>query len=163
MIFLIIFAIAVIIFVLVVSILFPASSQKKYEYKKKDYVMTQSEMKFFTILTQAIGNTYEIFPQVHLASFLDHKIKGQNWNGAFRHIDEKSVDYLLCNKTDLLIRCAIELDDKSHERPDRQERDKEVERILRDAHMPLLRIKDHENIDSGQIVEKINGLLNQKV
>lgn len=49
---------------------------------------------------------------------------------------------------------AIELDDWSHQRTDRQERDQEVERILAGAAMPLLRITSLENL-----AEKIQGKL----
>jgi very-short-patch-repair endonuclease len=54
---------------------------------------------------------------------------------------------------------AIELDDMSHERSDRQERDREVERILKDANMPLLRIKNHFHFEPIKLVQKINTAL----
>lgn len=106
--------------------------------------MTDAERKCFRTLVEVVGSTYEIFPQVHLPSFLDHKINNrQKWFAAFRHIDEKSVDFVLCTKNDLRPVLVIELDDWSHGRSDRQERDREVERMLRDANLPLLRLKDN--------------------
>lgn len=47
---------------------------------------------------------------------MDHKIKGQNWQGALSHIDRKSVDIVLCDKNYIAPKLVIELDDKSHER-----------------------------------------------
>jgi hypothetical protein len=38
-------------------------------------------------------------------------------------IDRKHVDFLLCDSTTMQPLIGIELDDKSHERPDRRERD----------------------------------------
>lgn len=132
-----------------------------YRYSKKVYIMTESEQKCFVALTEAIGDKYYIFPQIHLPAFLDHKIVGQNPWGAFRHIDEKSVDFVLCDKQNNLIKLAIELDDRSHERLDRIERDREVERILREAKMPLLRLKDGDISDSAILKEKLTKALEE--
>lgn len=124
--------------------------------------MTQAECKCFNSLVEAAGSTYYIFVQVHLPSVLDHKIhNGQKWFAAFRHIDEKSVDFVLCTKNDLRPVLAIELDDWSHERLDRQERDREVERILKNAELPLLRLKNNSDMPDA-LVLKINSSLVQK-
>ena len=61
------------------------TSKSLYHYKAKDYSMSRAEHEFFDILIASIGNLYFVFPQVHLATILDHKIVGQNWKGAFRH------------------------------------------------------------------------------
>lgn len=50
---------------------------------------------------------------------------------------------------------AIELDDFTHEREDRKARDIEVERILQNAELPLLRIKNIENYNVQKIKEEI--------
>jgi len=131
-----------------------------YRYLKRTCIMTETERKCFKAIDQAIGGAYYIFPQVHLPSFLDNKIVGQNWRGAFRHVDEKSVDFVLCDKDKLSPILAIELDDRSHARPDRQERDREVERILADARMPLLRLKDHAAFGD---IEKLKRDINEKL
>ena len=51
---------------------------------------------------------------------------------------------------------AIELDDSTHELPERQERDSEVERVLKGAGVPLLRIQNRGHFDINAISEKIN-------
>lgn len=118
------------------------SSEWKYKYMKKTYLLTQPEHQFFDSLLKMVGAEYHVFPQIHLASILNHKVRnGQNWRGAFRHIDEKSVDFVLCDKERISPILAIELDDRTHERPDRRERDREVERILADVGLPLLRLR----------------------
>ena len=111
-----------------------------YSYETKQFVMTKAEHDAFNALNQAAGDQYYIFPQVHISTFIDWKVKGQNWNAAMRPINQKSVDFLLCDKVWVNPKLAIELDDATHEREDRIERDTEVERILASAHFPLLRI-----------------------
>jgi hypothetical protein len=66
-----------------------------YNYYAKQYFITKSENDFFRMLNSVAGDRYFIFPQVHLSAILDEKIKGQNWKAAFKHINEKSVDYVL--------------------------------------------------------------------
>ena len=106
-------------------------------------------------LKEIVGEKYYIFPQMHLPTFLEHKIVGQNWFGAFRHIDEKSVDFILCDKQTFSPMLAVELDEKSHEQSARQDRDREVERILDVAKMPLLRIRNDDLQDKRELLRKI--------
>lgn len=127
-----------------------------YQYKKREFFMSRAEHDFYDKLIATIGKDYYVFAQVHLPTILDNKVVGQNWKGAFRHIDEKSVDFVLCDKNYISPKLVIELDDKSHEREDRVGRDIEVERILKEANMPLLRLKNSDNFSSTELIEKIN-------
>ncbi len=122
----------------------------KYSYQSKQWFMSKNEHDAFCALMQAVGDEYFIFPQVKLDKILDWKGNGKNAMYAMRHINQKSVDYLLCDKKYLNPRLAIELDDSTHTRPDRIERDHEVERILKDANFPLLRLihSDTSSVES---------------
>lgn len=135
-------------------------TKAKYQYKRKEFFLTRAEHEFYDALVEAAGQEYRIFAQVHLPTLIDSKVVGQNWRGAFRHISEKSVDFVLCDKAYLSPRLAIELDDKSHERPERKERDEEVERILREAGVPLLRYENHGVFKPSELLEKIHLSLN---
>lgn len=126
----------------------------KYQYKKKAFFMTKAEHEFYDNLSKAVGNEYLIFAQVHLPTLLDNKVVGQNWRGAFRHISEKSVDFVLCDKVYISPKLAIELDDRTHERPERQDRDHEVERMLKNAGMPLLRL-NNAYINPVELAQKV--------
>ncbi len=130
-------------------------TSKKYPYHLKRYLLTPNETECYKALVHTVGNDYFIFVQVHLSSLLDEKIPGNNWQGARSHINRKSVDFVLCDKDDISPVLAIELDDYSHSRVDRIERDGEVERILREARLPLLRIRDTENLKE-KVLQKLN-------
>lgn len=140
---------------------FDAKDEKpKYDYKRRNWFLTKAEHEFYKALVQAVGQDYVIFAQVHLPTLLDNKVVGQNWNAAFRHISQKSVDFVLCDKAYISPKLAIELDDKSHDRPDRQDRDIEVERILKGVGMPLLRIQNHGTFNPQELSQKIQATLN---
>ena len=76
------------------------------------------------------------------------------------HISQKSVDFVLCDKAYISPKLAIELDDQSHERKERQERDLEVERVLNDAKLPLLRLENHGQFDFMDLQNKVDFILN---
>jgi len=132
---------------------------QKYKYLKKDFLLTRSEHEFYDALIQAVGHEYYIFPQIHLSQLVDHKIKGQNWMRAFYHVNAKSVDFVLCDKSYISPKLVIELDEKSHNAPDRQYRDREVEDILKQINLPLLRIWNHGPFSSVEISQQIKNVL----
>ena len=135
--------------------------KKLFQYKKKDFLITRAEHEFFDILVDLFGSQYHVFTQVHLPTILEHKVNGQHWKSAFSHINGKSVDFVLCDKAYIKPLLAIELDDASHERLDRIERDSEVERMLREADMPLLRIENKGSFDRESIKKQIEEKLVQ--
>lgn len=115
-----------------------------YNYTAKTSLMSKTETDFFIKLQRVVSERYYVFPQVHLSAILDHRVKGQEWKYAFSHINGKSVDYVLCNKANLKPTYAIELDDYTHDRPDRRVRDSEVERIFEAANLPLVRFRNKD-------------------
>ena len=116
--------------------------KKEYVYIKKSCAMTPSELSFYKTLHEAV-NGCVIIPQAHLSMFLDHEIKGQSWKAAFARINGKSVDFLICTN-DMKPLIAIELDDNTHNQPDRKTRDDFVNSIMTNTDMPLLRFKAGE-------------------
>ena len=132
------------------------SEETTYHYRRAKFFMSRAEHELYDVLEEAVGDDYRVFPQVHLSTILDHKVKGQSWRGALSHIQRKSVDFVLCDKNYISPQLVIELDGSSHDREDRQKRDSEVERILSEADLPLLRIKNHGSFDSERIAGQIN-------
>lgn len=132
-----------------------SNTRKVYAYTSKDSLMTASEMDFFWKLNHVVDDRYFIFPQVHLSALLNHHVIGQDWKHAFYHINAKSVDYVLCSKTTLQPIYAIELDDPSHDRSDRIERDIEVERIFNEANIPLVRFRDYKTLADTDIAQAL--------
>lgn len=127
-----------------------------YTYTARAHLMTTSEEAFFRLLSEVVSEKYLVFPQVHLSALLEHKIPKQNWKYAFRYINGKSVDYVLCDKTTLKPVYAIELDDYTHKYKNRIERDIEVERIFTGANISLVRFSDYKNLSHEDIIAKLS-------
>ena len=130
-----------------------------YQYGPKKFFMTRAEHEFYDVLGQAVSADFRIFAQVHLPTIIEHKIAGQNWKAAFKNINGKSVDFVLCDKEHVSPVLAIELDDKTHDRPDRMERDVEVEMMLKQAGVPLLRIENNGGFSPSTVAAKVRAVL----
>jgi very-short-patch-repair endonuclease len=133
-----------------------------YTYKRKDFLMTNSENDFSKLLFKRFGNDYRIYPQIHLSSIIDHQVKGQNWKGALSHIDRKSVDFVICDKDRNRPLCAIELDDWSHESVAAKDKDALKESLLAMANLPLARIDNWRNLSEDEIYSSIDTKLPAK-
>lgn len=159
--FYVILLVIIVAVVAVASIKISSGSEKrkvfknnKYSYYAKDSIMTRVEEEFFRRLNSVVNERYIVFPQVHLSSLFDHKVNRQDWGIAFRHINGKSVDFVLCDKITLQPAYAIELDDYTHGRRDRVQRDVEVERIFKEANLPLVRFKN-SNASNDEIIQAL--------
>lgn len=119
--------------------------------------MTSAEADLYKKLVQAFPELI-IVPQVHLSALFDHKIKGQNWKAAFSHINGKSVDFVALD-VNLNVAFAIELDDYTHNRPERVKRDKEVNAIFRSTGVPLVRLNNSFRKNSFQIKKEVEKAL----
>ena len=134
--------------------------KSQYKYYAKSYVMTSRENECFKILNEIFSSKWFVVPQVHLSALLDYRVKGQNWNAAFRHINGKSVDFVLIGKESYKVICVIELDDSTHSKPDRIERDVEIERMFKEAGIPLARISKFESMTKPEIAKVVTDAIN---
>jgi very-short-patch-repair endonuclease len=126
-----------------------------YRYGRKDFFMNRAEHEFFDILNDVVGSSYYVFPQVHLSTILEHRIKGQDWRAAFRRINGKSVDFVICDKAYIKPLLAIELDGRSHDIEAVRQRDADVEHIFERADLRLLRFANHGIPDREEVKRRI--------
>lgn len=61
--------------------------------------------------------------------------------GSGSPIAQKHLDFVLCDVHSTRFLAAIELDDRSHHRPDRRKRDRFVNRVLAEAGIDLIRFR----------------------
>lgn len=125
-----------------------------YRYSRKQSFISDSEKAFFKLLSQAAGDRYYIFPQVHLSTLFKNDTIGRYRKLAFQIINRRSVDYVLCDKDTLEPVYAVELDDPSHQRPDRQKRDQNVEQLFAANNLPLVRFSDYRNLSLDDIAKR---------
>lgn len=137
-------ALAVVLVVLVVLI---AAKQKQSRsgaagaaYIKTPALFTPAERSFLGVLDLAAGKNFRVFGKVRVGDVLAPR-PGQDRSAhqtALNRINRKHFDFVLCRPDDLTVLCAIELNDASHQRKNRQERDEFLAEACRSAGLPLI-------------------------
>ena len=116
---------------------------KEISYKKRKALFTKTEIKFLTILEEQIivNPDLKVFGQVRMIDVIEPNYKLKNWRSAKAKVIQKHFDYVVVNKNDYSIVCAIELNDNSHNKPQRQKRDEFVREACKNANLPLIEIR----------------------
>tara|TARA_R110002111_G_scaffold257026_1_gene324912 strand:+ start:49572 stop:50234 length:663 start_codon:yes stop_codon:yes gene_type:complete len=108
-------------------------------YRLRDNFLSHAELSFYRVLKQAVPKELVIFCKVNLHDVFYVKQSEQSLN--YRNkIDRKHVDFLLCDPKSMMPLLGVELDDVSHARKDRRERDQFVDEVFKAAGLPLLHI-----------------------
>ncbi|GAG00424.1 unnamed protein product [marine sediment metagenome] len=129
---------------------------EKLPYKTRPYFLNKSEMAFFLELRKTVPGEYYIFSKVRIIDFIE-PIDKANYAKWRNKIWAKHVDFLICDQQSKPV-MAIEVDGKSHRRPDRIERDKFVDKVFADTGLELQRIRVGSVFSTE--LEKITNKLN---
>ena len=94
-------------------------------------------------LDAALGQNYRAFAQVRLAELVSPTLGANpaSRRQALNGVMAKSVDFVICDVLTLDPVAAIEVDDKSHLLPERQQRDAFVNALFLEIGLPLMRVK----------------------
>ncbi len=100
-----------------------------------------AERSFYGVLQQAVGDHFLVFAKVRVADVLSPQkgMQRSDWQRAFNKISAKHFDFVLCTKDTLSVEAAIELDDKSHNKPNRVQRDNFLNQAATTAGLSLIR------------------------
>jgi hypothetical protein len=137
-----------------------AKETKNYPFRKKRYLMTQTEYKFFGVLQEVIKGQYFIIPQVALSRIIEPqngqpKYGTDSWYSNFNRINKKTVDFVIFDKVYLSPLLVIELDDYTHNYFTRQQRDDFLDGALKAANLNILHVKPQYNYDTSQLEQAI--------
>ncbi len=131
-----------------------SETARELPYRQRDDFLSAAELSFYRVLCTAIGDRAVICPKVNLADIFF--VARLNENQSFRNkIDRKHVDFLLCDPATMRPLCGIELDDSSHSRRDRQDRDEFVDQVFDVAGLPLIRVPARASYNPAGLLELI--------
>lgn len=131
----------------------PSAENDAFDYShsyKPKFLLTENEKSAYRKIKPI---TYELglalFTKVRLFDLVEPIQGASNYKGAMWKIQAKHVDFVICNRY-LDPKLIIELDDSSHQRPDRRARDDFVDTVVRNCGYPIL----HANyINQAQLRE----------
>ncbi len=135
------------------------SSQPEFPYFVRDDFLSLAEQSFYLVLKSITADWAIVCPKVALGDlFYARSSDPSKYRTHTNRIDRKHVDFLLCDPKTVRPILGIELDDKSHQRADRQTRDEFVEQVFLAAKLPLVRIPVRQSYSTSDL----SSLLHQK-
>lgn len=121
---------------------------KKYSYKsnrflpyRKKYLLTKNEWIFYKKLKPLADRCgLGIIAKIRLADLIEvDTYRTKDFGRFFSRISSKHIDFGLVNPENMEVRYLIELDDSSHNRPDRMERDDFINKVCEKTGYILIR------------------------
>lgn len=131
-----------------------SKGEESLPYRVRDDFLSPAERAFFGVLTQCVPDGVLICPKVRVGDIL-YVVQRRDNMAHVNRIDRKHIDFLLVSRTSLQPLTAIELDDASHQRQDRAERDEFLDRAFQTAGLPLL----HFPVQRGYTLNDIKAIL----
>lgn len=120
----------------------PVKPQVPVPYKRRNRLMSHAEGSFFQVLEMALPeDQYRLFGKVRVEDLIVVKsgLTREGRQSARNRIRSRHVDIVVVDSKTFAPVWAIELDDKSHQARDRQDRDEFMDRAFEAAGLPLIR------------------------
>ncbi|ANG64197.1 hypothetical protein A8C75_18095 [Marinobacterium aestuarii] len=119
-----------------------AAPADQLRYRRRPALFTPAERSFAGVLDQVLDARYRVYGKVRVADLIE-PLPGKDrriWQKAFNRISAKHFDFVICNSSDLVPVVVIELDDSSHQKAKRQQRDEMLQQICQQVQLPLIRV-----------------------
>ena len=130
-------------------------------YTSRRTLLSRGELAFYTVLLRSIEPNCAVSLKTRLADILH--CPQELWNAPHgRRLSQKHVDFVLYCPHSGLILAVIELDDSSHLRAARRERDRFVRSALAEAKIPFLQVVAASGYDADSLRYRIQWLLRRE-
>ena len=128
-------------------------------YRVHENFMTKPEVKFYKFLIKVVvqlKKEYDInltiFSQVALNRIID--VNNNRHSKLYENIRDRSIDFVLYDEATDKIYCCIELNDETHNKPERIKRDNLIKKAL-DGNIKIIFIERKENYNLNQVLNEI--------
>jgi len=121
---------------------------QEIKHRKREYLTTENERRFFYALKGVLKDKYDIHCQVSLIALVE-PIEFKHKKRAY----SKRMDFVITDKKSKVL-CVIELDDSSHNSKKRIVRDKYVNHAL-NGHHPFLRFMTKSYFKQSDIAKRL--------
>jgi hypothetical protein len=118
-------------------------------------LLSAAELNFYRVLVTAVQDRFVIMSKVRLIDVFEVRKgipKYQTWANK---VMKKHVDFLLCHPQTMVPQVLIELDDKSHQRKDRQARDEIVDRVAAAVKLLILHVEAKRGYSMQELREMV--------
>lgn len=129
---------------------------RQLPYARTITLLSPAEQSFLGALRSAAPPGLVIFPQVRLAGLVHTTERNERRRRYdFYRIQAKTVDFVLCDAQTTAPMLVVELDDASHDRADRRQRDAFVDEVLASVGLPILHVRWSRSYDPETLARAI--------
>ncbi len=130
-------------------------NKKTKTYNKKQ-IITDFEMHFYNIIVDEFAKDYVILPQVPLSSIIN---KNKKFDKQYQNELYRTIDIGIFDKETRYPLLLIEINDKSHTKANRYQRDLKVREIAEIAEIPLITFYSGYDNTKEYIISRVNKYL----
>ena len=129
--------------------------ETKDDHKKEETIyeikpiMTSYEYKFYEILKE-LEKEFTIMPQINLASIVKKTNNNKYYSELFRNID-----FAIFTKNYNKLLLLIEINDNTHNKINRKDRDLKVQKICNDINIPLIKFYTSYPNEKDYVINRI--------
>lgn len=126
---------------------------KRMGYVASPSLVTPTERRFMAVLDNVARSRWRVFSKVRMEDIIcvPRNTPAKLRNSMRGRIKSRHIDFVLCDPSSMAFLCALELDDRSHERESVKERDAFVNEAFSNAGIPLLRIPACKQYDANAL------------
>ncbi len=121
-------------------------------------LFSAAEAEFYHCLVEIYGASAIVCPKVRLLDLIrpQQGLDKSTYQVAFNRVARKHVDFVILRPDDLTVLGVIELDDRSHDRQDRADRDLFVDDALQQSGIPVCRVKCRRQYDLDLLATQLD-------
>lgn len=134
------------------------ASREPLPYRQKDNFLSPAEISFFQVLRRVAGDPNHVCAKVRISDLLYVVDRRNNTRHANR-IDRKHVDFVICDSRTMQPQLVVELDDSSHKRKDRADRDELVDAAFAAAGLPILHVPAQRSYSPEHLSQQIRSVM----
>jgi hypothetical protein len=137
----------------------------QHDYQRVLMILTPTEMRFYQVLIAALPAEYTCMTQVALNRLV--KVNRPRFGAAWRdprwnRIAQKSIDFVVVRRSDLRVMVLIELDDATHQKAHRKERDMFLDTVCASIELPILHVPVQSEYQRTELQMNLLGYLTVK-
>jgi hypothetical protein len=131
---------------------------KEFPYRLRDDFLSPAEFSFYKVFNSIYSTQLTVQSKVRLADIFFVARPNENYT-FFNRIAQKHLDFLICDSRTMKPLLAVELDDSSHNRLERKERDEFLDQVCQVAGLPLVRLPVKREYNTREIEERVSPFL----
>ena len=119
------------------------------------HLLSRGELAFYRVFRQVVGSHIAVSLKTRLVDIVG--CPDALWNEPYgRRLAQKHVDFVLHEADSGLILAVLELDDRTHDLPERRKRDRFLNELLADADIPLIRVRAAARYDRVDLCRRLD-------